>query len=335
MYHAPTVDQFNIIGHKLMIIVGTTMCIFGVVGNILNMCVFTTWSRFCKKSNRYKPTNRTNNCPLFLLVSSFANLIVIIYPLLTRIMFDGYQYKITKNNAFILCKFRYYILHTFDLISLTCICMATFDRYLISSRKVHLRELSTTKQQTILIILFLICLISLHNIPIAIYYDVSKTGQCILCSTIYSYYYLYTFQISLHGIIPIIFLSIFGLLTWRQLKKLSETNPSNTLNSDKQLSRMLLLMSLAVILSSIPNCIEQIYEIIFHDNNNQYSSRFFLYHVISSILFYTNPVTSFYIFYISTPNFRLQVQNLFQYNRQEIYSTHDQIQTKKRLITRN
>jgi len=309
MSYTQKVDQFNRLANQLMIIFGIIMCVFGTIGNILNICIFTIWSRSRKKSNK---SNQTNNSPLYLLASSIANLFIITYPLLTRIMFDGYQYRVTKKNVFILCKLRYYILYTFDLISLTCICLAIFDRYLISSRNVRLRELSTTKKQTIIIILFIISLIGLHSIPIAIYFDVSNTGQCVIFSIIYSYYYLYIFQISLHGIIPIIFLSIFGILTFKQLKIITQHYPYQHLNSDKQLSRMLLLMSLAIILSSIPNCIEQIYDTIIADNNHEHSSRFFLYHVISSILFYTNPVTSFYIFYISTPNFRLQVRNLCQ-----------------------
>ncbi|CAF4836920.1 unnamed protein product [Rotaria sp. Silwood1] len=326
-------DQFNVIAHKIMIIFGIIMCIFGLIGNLLNVCVFTIWSRSRKKSNRYNQINRTSNSSLYLQASSFANLIIIIYPLFTRILFDGYQYRVTKTNVFILCKLRYYILHTFDLISLTCICMATFDRYLLSSRKVRLRQMSTRKQRTRLIILFIIIIIGSHSIPLIIYYNVSNTGQCVIHSIIYSYYYLYVFQITLHGIIPITFLSIFGLLTFKQLKIITKHNPLNSLNSDRQLARMLLLMSIAIILSSIPNCIEHIYDILFADNNYEYSSKIFLYHVISSILYYTNPVTSFYIFFISTPNFRIQLRNLFLHNRHTNYIIHTSIYSRSTTLT--
>ncbi|CAF3442707.1 unnamed protein product, partial [Rotaria sp. Silwood2] len=123
------------------------------------------------------------------------------------------------NNDFILCKFRYYILHTFDLTSLTCICMATFDRYLISSRKVRLRHMSTVRKRTKQVILFVIILNSIHSIPIGFYFDVSHKNLCMIESKTFLYYYLWTFQILLHSIIPILFLTIFGTLTYRQLKK--------------------------------------------------------------------------------------------------------------------
>ncbi|CAF1391994.1 unnamed protein product [Rotaria sp. Silwood1] len=307
-------NQIDEISHQFTIYVGIIMYIFGTIGNILNICVFSIWSRSPKKSSRNCKIVRTNNSSLYLLASSIANLIVIIYPLLTRILFDGYEYQVTRTNLFILCKLRYYLMHTFDLISLTCICMATFDRYLLSSRKVRFRELSTRRHRTILIILFIIFLIGFHNISIVIFYDVSNIGHCIIFSRIYLYYYLYIIQIFLHGIIPISFLSIFGLLTFKQLKKIKTHHHHHhhhgKISIDKQLSRMLLLISIAIILSSIPYCIEQCLNGIFIENDFLKSSYFFLYHVISHILYYTNPVSSFYIYYISTPNFRRQINKI-------------------------
>jgi hypothetical protein len=87
--------------------------------------------------------------------------------------------------------------------------MATFDRYLITSRKVHLRELSPGKTRTKQIIILIIIL---------------------------------------HSFIPILFLTIFGMLTYRIL------------------TRMLLLMSIAIVLSSIPYCIEHIHYVIIRQN---------------------------------------------------------------------
>ncbi|CAF4953144.1 unnamed protein product [Rotaria sp. Silwood1] len=293
-----------------MIFVGLIMYIFGSIGNILNICVFTKWCRPNKRS-KYSGCCYKSNSSLYLLASSISNLIVIIYPLLTRILLDGYQYHIKESNGFLLCKLRYYILHTFDLISLTCICLATFDRYLISSREVRLRRLIPTTKQTKSIILFVFLLFGLHSIPLIIYNGVSKAGYCIILSTYYLYYYLYAFQIFLHGVIPIIFLSTFGLLTLKQLRIISKRkNRYGMMNSDKQLSRMLLLLSLAIILSSIPYCIEQCYYVLFKENDRKQTSFLFLYHVTSSILFYTNPVYSFYIYYISTRNFRIQVHQI-------------------------
>ncbi|CAF3338030.1 unnamed protein product [Rotaria socialis] len=304
-------DAVNAVAHQLMIILGIIMFIFGLIGNILNIYVFLSWCRLKKKSRRRSRNARSSNSSLYLLTSSISNLIIIIFPFLTRIIFDGFQYSLNQRNGFILCKLRYYVLHTFDLTSLTCICMATFDRYLISSRQVRLRHMSTVRKRTKQVILFVITLNILHSIPIGFFFDVSNQGRCTILSRKFLYYYLWTFQICFHSLIPILFLTIFGVLTYRQLKKIKRTKRKGVLGSDKRLSRMLLLMSAAIVLSSIPYCIEHVYNVLIRKDPFKQPSYIYLYHVITSILFYTNPVTSFYIFFISTPNFRKQVRKLF------------------------
>lgn len=304
--------QLTDISYHLMLVVGIILCIFGLIGNLLNICVFIIWSVTRQTNNPVNRNhNRTSNSPLYLLTASIANLIIIAYGLTTRILFDSYNYRVAPENVFLLCKLRFYALHTFDLLSLTCVCLATFDRYLVSSRKVRFRQMSTTRKETKLILLCLIIIIGLHSIPIGIYYQVSANGQCFVDSYTYLQYYRYIFQIFLHGIIPIFVFSLFGFLTYYQLKSTkNRQNTQQNINVDKQLSRMLLLMSLTIVLSSIPYTIENIYYLVIRNQDDQLNSFVFFFHIISSLLFYTNPVCSFYVYYISTPNFRIQVQKI-------------------------
>ncbi|CAF1172160.1 unnamed protein product [Rotaria sp. Silwood1] len=94
---------------KVMIILGISLYILGLIGNVLNICVFTLWSRSERKVNGNILINRTNNSSLYLLTSSCANLIQILYPLLINIIFDGFQYPKTNDNVFLTCKLPYYI----------------------------------------------------------------------------------------------------------------------------------------------------------------------------------------------------------------------------------
>ncbi|CAF3080529.1 unnamed protein product [Rotaria sp. Silwood2] len=321
-------EVLNNNARKLMVIAGIIMYILGSIGNILNICAFAIWSRSRTTVAAYSALSKTNNSALYLLVSSISNLIVILYPLLTRIIFDGHNYLVSPNQVFILCKLRYFVLHIFDSISLTYVCMATFDQYLITSRDVHIRRMSTTRQKTKQIILGIFIVFSLHNIPIAVYYQVSNTGQCEITTSKYSYYYLYVCQILLHGVIPIIFLFIFGSLTLKHMKNLrSQTRAYGHSNYDKQLAHMLLLMSFAIIISSIPYCITQVYYAMFSGSNAQQSSLMFLLQIISLILFYTNPVSSFYVYFISTKKFRHQIQKLIRCNKCNHFIVHNQIHT--------
>ncbi|CAF3060017.1 unnamed protein product [Rotaria sp. Silwood2] len=307
-----TMDEIGDLTDKIIIILGINLYILGLIGNVLNICVFTIWSRSGKRANRNILINQTNNSPLYLLTSSCANLIQILCPLLINIIFDGFQYPKTTDNVLLICKLYYYVLHTSDLISLTCVCLATLDRYVISSREVRLRRLSTKRHTTKKIILSIICLFALHSIPIIIYYEVSQGGYCRISSRIYLYYYLGVFQIFFHGIFSICFLSIFARLIYKQLKMTQQINYRRNLNSDKQLSRMILLLCITILIASIPYSMENIYSAFFIDFTQKLSSYARVFNYTSIILFFTDEVLSFYVFFLSTPNFRQEVKNIIR-----------------------
>ncbi|CAF1276759.1 unnamed protein product [Adineta steineri] len=309
-----TIDEVTFIAHKLIITMGIIMYVFGLIGNALNICVFTIWCRSHKQGNENNGNNRPSNSSLYLLTSSYANFILIIYPLLTRIVYDGFQYPKTPNNVIFTCKLRYYVLHTSDLISLTCICMATLDRYLISSRQARLRQLSTTPYRTKQIILLIIFIIGLHNISVGYYYEISDFDDCIISSERYLYYYLCIIQIFFHAVFPICFLSVFGTLTYKQLKLSSRTTIQLNFHMDKQLSRMLLLLCISILISSIPYCMGYTYLIAFNYINTKLLSYNLIIYFIAAVSFFANAVSSFYIFFISTPNFRRQVKKILQCN---------------------
>ena len=84
-------------------------------------------------------------------------------------------------------------------------------------------------------------------------------------------------------------------------------------------------MSIAIILSSIPYCVEQFLNVLFLRDERLKSSYIYLFHVLSHILYYTNPVSSFYIYYISTPNFRILVQKLIFCRRHVRYVVYYEV----------
>ena len=105
------------IAEIFMIVAGILVYIFGLIGNALNIYVFAVWCRSSRRPNCIHRNNYTSNSAFYLLVSSCANFIQIVYPVLTRILFDGFQLPKTKSNQLITCQLRYYVLHTSDLTS--------------------------------------------------------------------------------------------------------------------------------------------------------------------------------------------------------------------------
>jgi hypothetical protein len=133
-------------------------------------------------------------------------------------MIDGHQYSSTANQAYSRCKLRYYAQHTFDLPSLTCISMTILDRCWVSSQKVYLREILPETNQTILNIFVVFLLIAFHNIPLIIYFDATTIGRYLIFSLVYSYYYLYIFQICLHDLFRIFFFRYLLYWHWNNWK---------------------------------------------------------------------------------------------------------------------
>ena len=317
--------ELDQLSHQLMIIIGIPMYILGLFGNVLNICVFTAWAFPRRTLSESHHQTRTGNSSLYLITTSVANLVLTMYPLLVRILVDGFQYKITESSGVLLCKFRYYVLQTSLVVSLICTCLATFDRYLLTSRQARLRQLTSTRKTTKKIICLVIVLAGLHSVPIAIYYDRSVVGDCIIHSLVYSTYYLYVVIVCLYGVFPIAFLIIFGRLTYQQIRVLQEqASRHGQMNMDKQISRMLLLKLIALVCSYIPYCVQNIYfsRLVIDRGDRLLTSLPLLLRIVTIILFYVNPVASFYIFFISTPNFRHQVKELLRCRRR--YQFHEQ-----------
>ena len=124
------------------------------------------------------------------------------------------------------------------------------------------------------------------------------------------YYYLCIIQVFLHGIFPMCFLLIFGGLTYKQLQRVQQINRYRNFNSDKQLSRMILLLCIAIFLSSVPYSVQNLYFAISKDFVHQLSSYPPLLYYICLLSFFANATLSFYNFFISTPNFRKQLRKI-------------------------
>ncbi|CAF4455215.1 unnamed protein product, partial [Adineta steineri] len=130
--------------------------------------------------------------------------IAIIIPLSLRILI-GLQYDLTKTNLF-LCKSRQYLGHVSILTSLTCVSLATIDRYLISCREVRFRQMSKISTARILCILTIVFW-SLHGLPIVIMVNIYPAAAnqtvCVNRSIIYGYYLNYFIILILYNILPL------------------------------------------------------------------------------------------------------------------------------------
>ena len=116
---------------------------FGIIGNILNILVFT------------RRIFRQNICVQYFLAPTLFDSIVIIIGLLPRFLYGfGHDYS---QTSIILCKIRFFITYFAGYTSAWFISLACLERYLSSSFDIHHRQFLTKKRvylSMIFVILF-------------------------------------------------------------------------------------------------------------------------------------------------------------------------------------
>ncbi|CAF0748405.1 unnamed protein product [Adineta steineri] len=232
------------------LILGFTLLIGGVLGNILNIIFFI-------KLGNYK----INACSLYMFVRTFLDLYVLLTGLTTRILATGFQIDFTLMNR-IWCKTRLGFTDITDESTYTLICLQSIDAFMCSSPSVVVRQKSNIRIAPYLIIGTL-CFWFLHEIPYFIFQDlviVGGTPMCITTNTIFVQYRSYFVYLGIFTTIPIIVISIFGFLTVRHMKTIGVTRTLSSLT--KQTISMALFQILAVLVFNGPYTAWSIYLIV-------------------------------------------------------------------------
>ncbi|CAF2879170.1 unnamed protein product [Rotaria sp. Silwood2] len=298
---------------------GLPIFICGTLGNLLNI--------------RFLWRTRRNPCAFIFLVSSFFNCIVLFYGLFTRILSVGFDLDWSSTNR-IWCKTRIAFTEASFLISITCICLASIDRFLISCRQEKYRKLSKlplTRWAIIIIILFWFG----HSVPYVAYAELiqnSKTGltSCLLLiNTAYANYLRYVALPVYLGLFPSTILTITGLMTYRNTNKLQMLRQRQLVQ--KQLTSMILTQIPIILFSTLPYIIFTEYTAVTSTmikSTNEKAVELVVTN-IATLLFYITFACPFFVFFASSASFRREAKrfflcqktNLFKTNRIQPYST--------------
>lgn len=177
--------------------------ILGTMGNVMNMIMFC-----CLKAYRSLVTSS------FLAGAAFAGQIYLTVSLGFASVSKWIGYDIASRNLTI-CKFYLYTRAVSIQIYLTCLCLSSIDRYLITNRSARRRELMTPKRARLLICAWTVVWMCV-GIPQAMYTtNIPRFNLCIPSSEISTTVTYLNFVFSI--ILPITILLVFGLLTWKNL----------------------------------------------------------------------------------------------------------------------
>lgn len=174
--------------------------LFGVIGNTLNILVLS------------QRTLRLNPCAWLFLTSSIANLISIVFCLITRIL-SGWSIDSTDTIGWI-CKCRAFILFTSRTTAFWLVALASINRWFASNRSARYRQMNTLKN--VRTSLFIIVFISIAIYSQMLYcYDANLIGTPLRCygktalCRLFSDIAYGTISISL----PLVIMIIFGFKT--------------------------------------------------------------------------------------------------------------------------
>lgn len=296
---------------------------FGVTGNVLNIPVLS------------QRKLRKNPCAWLFLISSFANLISILFGLTTRIK-SGWDLDLTDTVPW-LCKLRAFTVFSSRTIALWLITLATIDRWVLSSTHANRRKKSTLKNAQIGTLIISIASILLY-IQMFYCYDVNLInaplkcyGKTIACRHVTDLTYGFATILC-----PLFLMLLFGLLTVlnirqsqrraRQIVPIESMQNNATVSSDNQQKRfkrktdrhLLFMLFIQVILLTIltlPQSIQKIYSTfadkISSDSYDQ-SVNNFIYSFVLLLSFIASGMP-FYIYTLCGGNiFRKALFNLFK-----------------------
>jgi hypothetical protein len=231
------------IGNQLVIYGGLTCLIGGLLGNSLNVFIFSTDRNY-----------RRNPCTFYFMAASIANIIYMSINFTGRIVgvIVGIDFTTTSVGW---CKMRQYFIVAFSLITLTCSCLAAIDQFFITSRNVLLRRLSKIESAH-RIVMIIVIIWFLHAIPSPIYYNiVPPSNRCVITNSVFAVYNR-VYLLGLLCFIPISVTSIFGYLTYRNIR---QTRVLAEQNANRQLTRMTLFQVVFVAICLIPYSINSVY----------------------------------------------------------------------------
>ena len=223
------VDTYRLLANLSSIYGGFFVFAFGMVGNILNIVVFTSLNSF-----------RETSAAFYMTVTSSVNVVQLIVSLLSRILITGFNIDPTRSSLAV-CKLREYLVTTLMLISFTLMCFAAIDQFFSMTVRWH-HLCNTRVARRLTIAAFISCF--LHSIPCSLYYNrvVSpSTGQitCVITNWQYALYYSRFLFPFLLGFLPLLIRITFGILAFNNVRGLQTGHtPVVRVERDKQLTAM-------------------------------------------------------------------------------------------------
>lgn len=320
---ADDIARFALISRILLIAAGLPMFIFGVVGNFINIVIFAWLKQF-----------NTLSGSIFLLFSFVASEIDLVAGFLPQVVF-----RLTGSNPLtndlVICKLRWYLGPLTGVISLHCISLAAINQYLVTSRTIRLHQI-ITRRRAIYMSSFVAILWTVILSPMLVFYTHgTNSANATTCNIVNPIFAVYDAHLSilLYSLVPIVTLSIFSLLTWRNIRR----NLLRRRTLEQSLTRMLLAQIVMVLLTTIPSAVNQMY-FFYTRTVPKDPLRLAQESILSSayiVLSFLTHSMSFYTYLLTSKVFRRNIRSLLTAKRNHVQPIVVQITTQQKRTRTN
>ncbi|CAF4073314.1 unnamed protein product [Adineta steineri] len=277
---------------------GCIMFSFGVIGNALNILVFTQLKLF-----------RTNRCAFYITIESISNFIYQFVSISLTILTSIYGDDATGRSA-IWCKFRYILSQMCVVTTVYMICFSAVDQFFSTNHRYNLRQMCTLKLGRYFAFIF-ICFAIIHSILLGSSYNVQPTLGCVISDHTWIQYSTFFFYPILTGFLPIIIASLFSILAYHNVRHIVRRQlPIVRRKLEKQMTAMVLMRVVVYVCVSTPYSAYRIYVTNYPTSRSmpmQYAIGRLIQAIFLSITM-INYMISFYIFITFSSRFRRQVK---------------------------
>ncbi|CAF0930478.1 unnamed protein product [Adineta ricciae] len=196
-------SQLTSLTTTLMIYYMTPVYIIGILGNLTNILIFS------------RRKLRSNTCSRYFIGMSVAQIVLFNTFGLTRVIISRTGVDLAGMNVG-LCKLRIFV-YIYSLgLTRQFLCLISIDRWILSAQHARIRQFSSPRLVTSLII-GSVCFWLVFSIHGLIGYEITSAHFCgaPLGS---AYAEFYAIQITISSIVPFLIISAFTLLTFRNVR---------------------------------------------------------------------------------------------------------------------
>jgi hypothetical protein len=271
----------------------------GLLGNIINICIFT------------RKNSLQNSCALYLLALSIANIFNLSFAVIPTIYALDHVDLSTYSSIY--CRLRLYFVHVAIMVARTLLVVACIDRYALCSNKLRLRSFSKAKV-AIRVIFGTVLLWFCINTYIPFFQSL-RGNTCGMVAPYALIWAIYT--VIVPGILPPTAMSIFGVLAIRNRRQLQiRLNTRRRAGSKRDYTLLMMLLSevFIYVITTILFPIITVYKAV---TNGEIKSverqqiESFISFLATPFLIYINPSSTFYIYILSSKNYRKECKQMF------------------------